>query len=89
MSFGGSVSAMITSLKNNARTRKSLFDNADYFRNNNSGNSKIKLGKKATAEQLEKARIQIAIENRRVNIKRVLALICFSFDFDSPAKLSL
>ena len=46
MSFGGSVSAMITSLKNNARTRKSLFDKTDYFRNNNSGNLKIKPGKK-------------------------------------------
>ncbi len=65
MSFGGSVSAMITSLKNNARTRKSLFDKTDYFRNNNSGNLKIKPGKKATLEQLKKVRIQIAIENRR------------------------
>jgi len=35
------------------------------IRNNNSGNLKIKPGKKATLEQLKKVRIQIAIENRR------------------------
>ena len=29
MGFGGSVAAMITSLKNNARKRKTLYDNKD------------------------------------------------------------
>lgn len=31
MGFGGAVQAMITSLKNNARKRKTLYDNKGYF----------------------------------------------------------
>ncbi len=32
MGFGGSVAAMIASLKNNARKRKTLYDNKDLVR---------------------------------------------------------
>lgn len=74
MSFGGSVSAMITSLKNNARPRKSLFDKTDYFRNRSLKNLKNKHGKTETPQQLKKARIQIAVGNRILIIKMVLAL---------------
>jgi len=75
MSFGGSVSAMITSLKNNARARKSLFDKTDYFRMNNSSNLKNKPTKKASAKQLKKVRKQMAEENKKLIVKRILALI--------------
>lgn len=74
MSFGGSVSAMITSLKNNARPRKSFFDKTDYFRNRSLENLKNKHGKTATPQQLKKARIQIAVGNRILIIKMVVAL---------------
>ncbi|WP_439131403.1 hypothetical protein [Polaribacter sp.] len=52
MSFGGAVSAMITSLKNNKRTRVSAFDKIK----NNTTKSKIKLhfNKEATSEELLK-----------------------------------
>ncbi len=63
MSFGGAVSAMITSLNNNKRTRVSTFDKIK----NNTSKSKIKLHFKneATSEELLKIKEKIRLENRK------------------------
>lgn len=63
MSFAGAVSAMITSLKNNKRTRISTFDKIK----NNTAKSKIKLyfENKATSEELLKIKEKIRLENKK------------------------
>jgi hypothetical protein len=71
MSFGGHVSAMITSLKNNSLPKRDkLFDRKTSY-------SKIqfKSTKKATKEQLEQARIQMKTENELRIVKHIIALI--------------
>ncbi|PLX03201.1 MAG: hypothetical protein C0595_07990 [Marinilabiliales bacterium] len=71
MSFGGTVSAMITSLKNNARPkRKRLFD-----RSIPETDIKLRPRKKATKEQLEQARLKMKDENRKLLYRRIAALL--------------
>ncbi|MEN8121335.1 MAG: hypothetical protein ABFS35_13365 [Bacteroidota bacterium] len=75
MSFGGSVSAMITSLKNNSRQKKKLlFDKKDT----NWKKVPVKLKKfrekKATQKQLRKIRTKLLAENSRDTYKKVVAL---------------
>ncbi len=77
MSFGGAVSAMVTSLKNNKRERKSalkrLKDNpAEY---GNSG--KLHFENKATQAQLQKIREDLKRENRKRIMKTVLIIAVF------------
>ena len=51
MSFAGTVSAMITSLKNNSRKRKTLYDKKYIYRK--TGKNKLKFPDvKATPQQL-------------------------------------
>lgn len=70
MSFGGAVSAMITSLKNNARPkRKRLFD-----RDIPESSIKLRPRKRATKEQLDQARLQMKNENRKLIYRRIAAL---------------
>lgn len=76
MSFGGSVQAMVTSLKNNARQRNTIFDKLDgntNTENSESWNNIIE--QKATPEQLEEVREKIISENKNKLYKNVLALI--------------
>ena len=74
MSFAGTVSAMITSLKNNARQRKSLYDNKLIFKKTQK--NKLKLPDiKATPEQLEKIRREAQKEHRTIIFKRITALL--------------
>jgi len=79
MSFGGAVSAMITSLKNNSR-RKSK----SHFETNNIGNrtrdTKLDslLKKEATKEQLEKIRKKIKRQKINKSIKIIIAFIVFT-----------
>ena len=74
MSFAGTVSAMITSLKNNARQQKSLYDNKLIFKKTQK--NKLKFPDiKATPEQLEKIKREAKNEHRIIIIKRITALL--------------
>ncbi len=73
MSFGGAVSAMVTSLKNNRRPRVSAFKKMKEFEN-----VKYKKGtidKKASPELLRDIREKIQKENKR---NRLIAIISIS-----------
>lgn len=73
MSFGGAVSAMITSLKNNKRTRISKFDK---IKNNNTKSTiKVYFENKATSEDLLKIKERIKLENRRSFIRNLILLV--------------
>jgi len=76
MSFGGSVSAMITSLKNNARPKKKiLFDKKDTnWKNVNSDLKKIP-EKKVSKQKLRQIRNKLTAENSRDNYKKFIVLI--------------
>ena len=73
MSFGGAVSAMITSLKNNKRDRVSAFDKMKK----NKVKSKLKLhfDKKATPDQLKQIREKVRKENRKRATKNALLFL--------------
>ena len=76
MSFGGSVSAMITSLKNNSRSKS----RKSYFKKDKSFSSKeneknVFLDKKATPEQLEAIRKNIRNKNRKDRMVNVILLV--------------
>jgi len=74
MSFAGSVSAMITSLKNNSRKRKTLYDKKLIYRK--TGKNKLKFPDvKATPEQLETIHKTMVRENRLLFLKRVAAFL--------------
>ena len=61
MSFGGAVSAMITSLKNNKRDRVSTFEKMKSFKEGK--NIQIHFDKKATPHQLKIIREKLQEEN--------------------------
>ncbi len=71
MSFGGSVLAMITSLKNNSRKKniKSYFEQSGSVFLHSNPHSKLDklLKKKASPEQLEKIKTKIRKERRKTN----------------------
>lgn len=64
MGFGGSVSAMITSLKNNKRSRVSTFDKLKKYENVKYKDGG-KIEKKATPQQLKEIRERIKKENKK------------------------
>lgn len=72
MSFGGAVGAMISSLKNNKRERKSAFDK---LKNHKAQNRKLHFDNKASKEDLKKIRQKLLLENRKTNIKNILVFI--------------
>ena len=63
MSFGGAVSAMITSLKNNKQSRRSTFDKLKNYKKTTC--TKVEFEKKATPEQLQEIRERLQKENRK------------------------
>ncbi len=76
MSFGGSVSAMISSLKNNARAkRKTYFDRDNAFFKKRKKSRNALLDKKATPEQLEKIRKSLIKENRNERNKNLAIIV--------------
>jgi len=76
MSFGGSVQAMITSLKNNSRKRKSGFENKPGSVGTGKTDAWTKfLEKEATADQLEEIRKQVSAENKKETRKRAFAIL--------------
>lgn len=74
MSFGGSVSAMITSLKNNSRGKRTgYFDKKQNHSKSKKQKKNPLLEKKATPEQLEEIRMRLKKENKR-NTLLILAV---------------
>ncbi|WP_127844774.1 hypothetical protein [Psychroflexus aestuariivivens] len=74
MGFGGSVSAMITSLKNNSRgKRQSYFDKKQNHSKSKKQNKNPLLEKKASPEQLQEIRMRLKKENKR-NTLLILAV---------------
>ncbi len=71
MGFGGSAAAMITSLKNNKRTRVSTFQKMKDFKEGK--NIQVSFDKKATTQQLKRIREKLQSENRK-KLKRVLLI---------------
>lgn len=66
MSFGGSVSAMVPSLKNNKRSRRSTFDKLKAYEKVTV--TKVKFENTATPEQLKEIRERLQKENRKNRI---------------------
>lgn len=85
MSFGGAVSAMVTSLKNNKRPRKSALKRYEKYTFKDS--DRPLFDQKATPEQLAEIRERIQKENKRTTkiymalfiIIVVLGLFVFHF----------
>ena len=75
MSFGGAVSGMITSLKNNKRSRSDTFKKMKNFEGVHY--NEIHFDKKATPQQLEKIKAKIKKENRDLFLKRAIILGIF------------
>mgnify|MGYP000120843162 CR=1 FL=1 len=72
MSFGGSVSAMMTSLKNNKRTRPSAFKKLKNVENG--AYKKGSIDKKASPKLLKELREKTIRENKERLLKNVLIL---------------
>ena len=72
MGFGGSVSAMLSSLKNNKRERKSAFDK---LKGHKQKNNKLYFDKKASKEELNQIRLKLKQENRKSFIKNTVIFI--------------
>lgn len=76
MSFGGSVSAMISSIKNNTRAKRKTFFDRDETSIINAKNKRNFLHfKQATPEQLNFFKKKLILKNKR---DRISVLILFS-----------
>lgn len=83
MGFGGSVSAMISSLKNNKRERKSAFEKMKNHASSSIQSDSLVFKNKASKEDLAKIRRKIRLENRKglllnsVGLTIIAALIVY------------
>ena len=75
MSSGGSIAAMITSLKNNKRPRKSALKKYKNYTFERKG--KLHFDKKASQKQLILIRERIRLENRRRMRMYIILFISF------------
>ncbi|WP_435414489.1 hypothetical protein [Polaribacter aestuariivivens] len=73
MGFGGSVSAMIASLKANKRTRVSTFEKIKDFKKSNK--NKLHFKNKATPEEIVKLREKLQKENNILFLRKVLIIV--------------
>ncbi|MFT6718068.1 MAG: hypothetical protein ACJAY8_000456 [Sphingobacteriales bacterium] len=79
MSFGGSVSAMISSLKMNSRKRKTIFDKGHSAGRMNSNQNNLSQ-KTASREELNQIKRKLTLENQKRRRKMVvLALLIIGF----------
>jgi len=75
MSFGGAVSAMAASIKNNARAkRKTYFDLNNSNSKSEKGKRNTLLDKKVNPEQLSEIRSKMIKENRKERIKVLIVI---------------
>ena len=83
MGLGGSVSAMISSLKNNKRERKSAFEKMKNHASSSIQSDSLVFKNKASKEDLAKIRRKIRLENRKglllnsVGLTIIAALIVY------------
>ena len=76
MSFGGSVSAMLSTIKNNARAKRiTYFDRDNKLSKNGEEKRNPLLNKKATPEQLAEIRNRLIKENQKNRIKNLLIIV--------------
>jgi len=74
MSTGGSIAAMVESMKNNKRSRKSVFKKLEDHGNYTS-KTKLQFKKTASKCQLRKIRNQLKEENRKSFRKKIVLLL--------------
>ena len=74
MSAGGSIAAMVASMKNNKRRRKSVFKKLEDHVNYTS-KTKLQFKKTASKSQLRKIRNQLKEENRKSFRKKIVLLL--------------
>ena len=81
MSFGGGfVSSMISSLKNNSRKRKTIYEKKEMIFDKNTGKTGGLKTKKAKPEQLKNVRTRLKKENRiQTTIGLVIAISVLTF----------
>ncbi len=81
MSFGGSVSAMIATMKNNARSkRKSYFDRDNSLSKNKKTERNALLDKKASPELLAEIRKRMKSENKKIRtINTAIIIVTLTF----------
>lgn len=75
MSSGGVIAAMMTSLKNNKRARKSALKKYKQYKFEH--NAELHFNKKASQKQLTEIREQILSENRRQLRRNILLFLVF------------
>ena len=73
MSFGGAVSSMVTSIKNNKRNRKSTFEKLESYQKDD--NDSLHFTKNVTESELEEIKFRVRKEKRSSLIKNILFLI--------------
>ena len=73
MSFGGSVAAMISSLKTNKRDRLSTFDKIKHLKKGK--HTAVYFENKATSKELEKLRAKIQHEKSFQSLKKISILL--------------
>ncbi|MDB2384876.1 hypothetical protein N9V96_00195 [Polaribacter sp.] len=74
MSFGGAVSAMIASIKSNARGKRKTFFDRKHTYKKRVAEDKL-LQKKASPKQLQQIRKKLAKQNKRERTKTILVII--------------
>ncbi|MCH2216753.1 MAG: hypothetical protein MK076_01540 [Flavobacteriales bacterium] len=74
MSSAGSISAMVTSLKNNKRDRKSALKRLKESSTRYSVSEKLHFEKKASPLQLKKIREHIQRRNKKIFIQKIVAV---------------
>tara|TARA_B110000091_G_C13587564_1_gene379195 strand:+ start:476 stop:742 length:267 start_codon:yes stop_codon:yes gene_type:complete len=73
MGFGGSVSAMIASMKANKRSRVSTFDKIKHLKKG--GHTAVHFKNKATPKELKILKNKIQREHKKQALKSVLILL--------------
>ncbi|CAM1342632.1 hypothetical protein [Tenacibaculum amylolyticum] len=75
MGFGGAVYAMVTTLKNNKRDRKSAFKKMKQYESSSYKTDRLVFSKKATPDQLKKIRTEIRNENRKRLVFKTVSIV--------------
>lgn len=74
MSFGGAVGAMISSIKNNKRDRKSALKKLKDSGVKHSDKTELHFENEASPMELKKIRKKVKDENRRIMIRNIIIM---------------
>ena len=75
MGFGGSAAAMVTSMKNNKRSKSTTFKDMKSYKKVTY--SKLNFHKKATPRQLQKIREELQAKNKKDFVRKLIVIILF------------